>query len=386
MGPSRTRSSLLAVAPLFVAGTQLLVGCAPATPPEGTLGEERVAYFQSVSDFVFRERLLVGSRFFVSAEARAEDDRERVSSAALTSSDAAIATVTLADGPDEGDEADELLVEMVGAGEAHLVLTGEDGEEIDRILVRAAVADRIDLLDGKILGSSVDARLPDELGLLEGGETFFALAATDKCGGALLSVGAVEVTVSDEAVLALSTEEGIVYDAEALAPGEVELVLTPAVGEAQTFAVTVVEPALIDDVEIEIAAAKDNQAELWGRAFAGSLEVVGLDYAWDATPRVTVSPDRGPNTIATISVPREGEPADDRPAVVDIEAHGEDDSVDLFALRSDAFVTARVPPVDEPAPTGPSCGAEACNPYGVALVGAMFLGRLRRRSRRGSDD
>lgn len=375
----------------LVAGGALVYGCSPSQPPEGTLGEERRVYFQAIDGAVFAERLAVGSRFVVELEARREEDAEVVAQASLLSSDVEVAFVTRVDGPDEDDAEDDFQVELRGPGEARLQVVRE-GEAIDALEVRAARAGRVELLDGKILGSSVDARVPGAFALAEDNETLLALSAVDRCGGPLLVLDAVDITSSDEGVLRVSSEDGIAYDVEALAAGEVELTLAPAAGEPVTFEVTVVPPDLIDDVEVAIAAAQDNRAELWGRAFVEDLEVIGLDYAWDATPRVSLNRDRGPNVIATIAFPAEGQPADERPAIVEAELYGEEGSLELLSAQTTDLVTSRVPPPEEEvAAPGPSCGSPPCDPYAAALVGVLGLSGLRRRARRrgprqGSDD
>lgn len=367
--PKGARCALVAL------GLWALTGCTPGTPG-GALGEERFAYFIPEREQVFTERLMTGSRFTLEVKARSEQDTALIAEAALGSSDPEILAVSPADPPAGG-----FAVEVIGSGEAHLTLAGQEGV-LDRILVRAAPAATLELLDGKLLGTNVDARLPGALGLVEGTETFFGVAATDQCGGPLLSLGAVTLSASEPERLAIESGDGVVFDAEALVPGELELRIEPVLGGSKTFEVEVVTADDVDDVVLEVAAAGENQAQLWGRGYAGNLELIGLEYRWDATPRVSLSPARGPASVATISVPPEGAPPDDRPAVVDVEAHGEADSLDLFTLRTDQLVASRLPQVlEEPSLTLPSCGGQACDPYQASLLGTLALLRVPRRRR-----
>ena len=381
MGPFSSRVRRLSHrGALLVAGASLAPGCAPGETPEGVLGEERLVYFEAPSDQVFAARLLVGSRFGVELHARREEDAARLGGGELTSSDASVASVARVDGPDPDLDEDDFDVVLVGAGEAELIAIDAGGEELDRVRVRAAAAERVELLDAKLVGASVDARLPAQLALLEDSSALFGVSAVDRCGGALLAFDAVEVTSSDEGVARVSSDDGVVFEVETRTAGEVELEVAAASGASSTFAVEVIAPEVIDRVQVRAAAAQQNQAELWARAFAADLEVVGLDYTWSSSERVSLSRDRGPNVIATISFPAEGAPPDTRPAIVEAEAHGEEGRLDLLSLRSEDLVTSRVPPREAPTPTpAAGCGSEPCDPTAAAALGVLWLPRLRRR-------
>src|SRR5690606_13542333 len=64
---------------------------------------------------------------------------------------------------------------------------------IDRVLMKAAVPREVELLDGTLLGSAVDARLPEGFALVAGQEVTFVVAATDRCGAPMIDLGGVAV-------------------------------------------------------------------------------------------------------------------------------------------------------------------------------------------------
>lgn len=409
---ARARGALVVLVPaalaLLAAG---LPGCVPASGKTGAPGEKDVALFDAESELVFGERLTAGSRVTVYVAARRGDDEERVVEGTLRSSDEDVVRVesSFVRRVGEGDTAyrrHEALLEVTGPGEAHLLLEGADGEVIDQKLLKAAVPKAVELLDGTLLGSAVDARLPERLALVDGEPVTFAVAATDRCGGGLLDLGGVRVaaldpaTVDDEepeaspyldvslADTGAWVLEGALPDDDPLTPRSAVVQLqVPGVDEPIRYQLKVVPPSAVDEVDVAVAAAEPGVATLWGRAFADDQEVIGLSYEWDSNDRVTLSVGQGPLTRATISFPAEGEPLDERPALVSAEVFGTEEELDLLTLKDESELRpGRVPPVEStPPPVGPSCGGaqETCDPYAVAsLFGALLLGRRLTRVRR----
>jgi hypothetical protein len=395
----------------LLAGALLLVAACDYTPNKpGVPGETGLAMFSADTPLVFGNRLLVGSAFELSALARRAADESDVLAATFVSRDEEVFVVseTELEEPAEGDESGHArvltTVSMVGTGEAYLELM-KGGEALDRILLKAAEAKAADLLDLKILGSSVDARPPQTFGIVDRGPVALALGASDQCGGALLALSgatlrAVEpnTPADDDPVPSswLSVDPGVAGSFELsgsldndspLVPRRAALLLeVPGLLAAQRYEVHVIPAASVDDVRAEVAAAQEGQAEIWGRAFADEIEVVGLDFNWSATPRVALGRREGPNVLANVYFPEGEEPPDERPAKVTAKVFGEEGTVDLFTVTGNDLITRRVPgpaPAEPGAAAGPSCGGggEACNPYGAAL-GGLFLATLRLSRRR----
>lgn len=401
---ARARGVVVALALAVVSG------CVPPSPKRGVPGEQDVALFDASTQLAFEERLTVGSRVDVSVVGRRGDDEERVLAGTLASSDEdVLRVVSSAIGEEgEGDAAysrHEAVVEMMGPGEAHLMLFGADGAVIDRVLMKAAVPREVELLDGTLLGSAVDARLPEGFALVAGQEVTFVVAATDRCGAPMIDLGGVAVdalapssegeepavspylnaVVADAGVWLLT---GMLPNDDPLAPRQVDLRLRGSgIDEPVRYALRVVPASAVDEVDVAVARAEPGVATVWGRAFADDEEVIGLSYDWESNPRVTLNTDEGPIVTANISFPAEGEPADERPAIVRAEVFGTEEELDLLTLRDEsALKPGRVPPVESDAPAvGPSCGGEqqTCDPYQLGFfITALLLGRRLKRKQR----
>lgn len=358
----------------------LLAGCSPvATPPDGSVGEEGEVVFQAENATILAAdtRLVVGSAFDVVGVAKGDASLD---GAVFVSGDEDVLRVVAAD-------VAAGRVEVTGAGEAFLVVRSGDGDEIDRIAVRAAVPKTRGLLEAQLVNSSVDARLPDAFAVVADQDLDVFVGAVDRCGGGLLDWRASPPVSSDEAVLTVAPHDVAGYTLTPVAGGEAMLtVATPGVDEPLSFAVRVIDPALVDDV-VPTASAKlsDDSVELWGRAYAGDDEVVGLTYGWSATQRVTLSNARGPTTIATVAgVAGTDGGVVEGDAIVTASARDEEGTVDLFSTSIPFAAARRDDPAsdpDEPPATGGGCGggqAAVCDPAAAAvlLVGAR---RLRRR-------
>jgi hypothetical protein len=377
------------VALALVAGPALsgLTAC-PASEYDGVPGEEGVFLFDAANPLVFENRVMVGSSFHVTARVRRTDDEALLASATFGSSDESVLEV----GPAFEEEGERLVtVTLVGPGEASLLVSGADGE-LDRIGVRAAQPVTLDLLDAKLVGSSVDARLPERFALTSSVEPVVAFSATDRCGFGLVVAGGVTPTAFDTRALGVQPSgDGVSFQLvvpdEAVAGTETALSFEhPALTSSVSHDVTVLDGSDVDEVDVVAAAAEPGRAEVWARAFSDDLEVIGLDYSWSGSERVTLSRLEGPNVLADISFPAEGEPADDRPALVSGEVFGEEGELDLFSLQTEAhLVTTRVPDAEPyPTPQVSGCSGEpACDPYLATLPFGLWLaGRLRRKEER----
>lgn len=404
------RADKLLPALLLVVIAAVTAGCVESSGKKGVPGEEDVALFEAPTELAFAERVTLGSRFDVMVVARRTADEPRVLGGAFSSSDDDVLRVVSSEVVKEGEgddaiERQRVSVEVTGPGEAYLVATDGEGADFDRILVRGAEPARVELLDGTLLGSVVDARLPERISLVDRRETLFVVAATDRCGGAMLDLGGVVVEPHDPD----STEEtplttpyltavvadagvwvtnGLLSDAEPLVPRETHLRLSaPGLEEPAVYEVKVVPASAVDEVDVAVASASEGAAVVWGRAYSDDDEVIGLSYDWSGNGRVTLDRSEGPLASVDISFPAEGEPADERPALVTAEVFGTEEDLDLLTLRSESELrTGRVPPLEETAaPSGPSCGGseDACDPYQAALAfGALLFGRqLKRRKR-----
>lgn len=373
----------LALVPLV-----LVSACPLADAPTGTLGEERLVYFQPSSSSALDERLMVGSRFEVTLSARREDDRERVAQARLRAADASRLRVTPASAEDVVPEDGALVagparVEVLQGGASALVVEDAQGGEIDRVLVRAAPAAEVTLIDPEALAASLDARLPAAFSLLRASAPAFAWAAQDRCGEALLPLDALRVASSDPDVLAVEAVGGMLVPLEAHSAGHATLQIEGEPDIAFSVEVEVVEPRDIDEVRIEIADAAQNRALLWGRAFADGREVVGVPFRWEASPRVTLSDDESLAVLATIAVAPEGAPVDERPAEVSAALEEQVGALDLFEVRAEDIRVGRLDAPITPL-RGGSCLGPRCDPLqaGVLLCWGMGLRARRRRASR----
>jgi hypothetical protein len=365
---------------LAVALAVLAAGCVVEPNPEGVLGEEGVAFFQAPFDAVFDARLMVGSEMDLRVEARVGDEAGLVAGGSFTTSDPEVIEIVEAD-------ATAGYLRLVGPGEAFLVLESADGEELDRIVMRAADSVRTELLDLKLLGTATDPRLPGEFGVVLDRETSFAITATDQCGGELFQVNALDVA-SSSALVEVETEDGVEFKITGTDRGGATLSLQDrAEDEPAVFAeheVQVFELGQIDDVDLAVSDQEGIDFEIWGRAFAAGTEVVGLDFEWAGSADVQISNAEGPTVIGRVNLTPEGEAP--QTALVSGEAGTVKADLDLMGVS--LLVAERTPAPDAitPAASGCACDPSArCDPYAVALLGfgLWALGPIRRLRRRG---
>jgi hypothetical protein len=374
--------------------------------PAGTSGVRGNVVFQAPTDLVWSSRLAVGSTFDVSAVARSKKNA-LASGATVKSSDDDVAVV---DAVVVDDGAVSFRVTVKAPGLADLVVADDDnaateGGEVDHIRLQAARAVTTTLVDAALVGATdaVDPSLPARFGVVDDDTVRVLVAGTDRCGEALLDLGASVVVVAapegvDPASLASVAADGpAAFVITPAGTGSLRLQLQTPGLEPLDFDVDVVARSSIDEVRVEAAAAdaEAGTVSLWGRAFVDDREIVGQDFSWTASERVTLATPEGPATTATIAFPAADQPADERPATVTAEVVGEEDSVDLFALTDTSLVVAReAPPArpegatevdadDESSTGGASCGGgETCDALAALLPGLSLVG-LRRRRRGG---
>ena len=344
----------------------LLAACTPGSPRDGVLGDEGKVYFSSPDDLVFTTRLMMGSTLHIALEARSDDDKERIAAAHI-------------EGEDDVVRIDEDGVHLVGAGVSGIVVVDDKGARIDRITIDVAPAVDVELLDGLIVGSNVDPRVPDVFALVQNTQSQFFVRGVDACGGELLPVNAVDI--------AFAGEEGVVqisgYE-HYLTPTLLAATTLNLVGPGElshAYDIDVVERAAVDEVDVEVALIEGADFEVWARAFTDDIEVIGMSYDWDSSARVLLSRFAGPNTIATVSFPEEGV-VDDRPATITAEVLGEEKSRDLLSItQRGQLVAGRVPAREVKATRGGGCGGqEGCDPYALGFVVFALLGFRRLRS------
>jgi len=363
---------------------------------------------------------MTGSRFGLDLQARLPEEQSRLAVARLRAVDGDVlhvvdalgaspgadgglaegtpdAAPSGADAPDGLDEevdfSGRYLVEVIGPGETELFVEDDEGL-IDRLVVRAADADTLHLIDGVLLGTAIDGRLPARFALRLSDPAEFAIAAEDRCGGPLLAL--------DAALLAVppALEEGAEAEASLSAPpltwvrqtalsfavtpareGQSELRLVPRVGDEVRYRVDVVPDAAADEVRVEVASAEGNQATLWGRAFATDIEVIGMAYGWTATERVGLSTALGPIAVATLSFSDADAAPDERPAVVTATLEDATAELNLLTVRVADLNARRVASdVTSSRAAAASCVGDRCDPVQAAWALALWaFGRRRQR-------
>jgi hypothetical protein len=366
--------------------------------PAGTSGVRGKVVFQAPTELAWSERLAVGSVFDVTAVARAKKNALG-DAATVDSSDADVAVV---DDVSVADGALHCRVTIAGPGQSDLKVVA-DGAEVDHIRLQAARAVTTTLVDAALVDAAVavDPGLPEHFAVVADATTRVLVSASDACGGALLDLGASSVVVDapegvDPATLASVTADGAAaFVIEPAVASALRLQLQSPGLEPLDWDVDAVARSAIDEVKPQAASADGNAGSvtLWGRAFVDDVEVVGVDFSWTASERVSLSTPTGAATTATISFPTADQPPDDRAATVTAELVGEEGTIDLLALTDTSLVTARAAAPtraddtanDDDAASDAvfSCGGgKTCDPLAALLPCVPFVG-LRRRRRRG---
>ena len=348
-------------------------------PPGGSLGEEGVVYFQPEIDAVTTVPLMVGSVFTMKAVANDAEDDAKVASGFFVSLDSNV--IEIIEGGTLGGQ-----LRVSGPGTVTLEVHSEAGDRLDAISLRAEIASSIEFLDAKIVGASVDARLPARFAVVEDHPAPLFIAVESACAEALLAVGGIEATWEDGTVATLTRSEtagDLTYTLEPLALGSSGLTLAVESGAKIDYEIDVVEEDGVYEVRNVPAASESPTVEFWGRAFADGVEIIGLDYDWTSpNGRVNLSRTSGSNVIAQVSFPAEGEPEDTRPAEIKAEAFGESQTIDIFRLQTTDLVGERVPPKENNDSTSSGGGCTQDNSGTCALLvggGLLFWRRRKRR-------
>jgi hypothetical protein len=346
---------------------------------QDAVGREGRVLFTTETKVAFSSRLVVGSTFAVTIKETLAEDKDIVSRAVLGSSDLAKLNVE----PIEGGA----RVTVVEAGTYELIAqaSAEDGNGlIDAIEIKSAVPSVTALVDGDLLVAtdSVDARLTQRFAFLTDVDNTFFISAIDKCGGDLFDLHAstIEVAGVPAVVEAAGPAQ---FKMRTEVPGEVTITLnTPGIDPLEYDAASI-DASGVDEVRASTSKLEEGNLTIWGRAFADDRELMGpLTFTWRADERVTLSALTGPAVIAAVSFPAEGQPPDERPAVVTTEIFGEEGSLNLLGPLTQE--TSRGDPprkFEGNVSTQAGCaGGEACNPE-VAAAG-LFVFAMRRRLRR----
>lgn len=383
-----TRTASFASFAPFASGAALVVALVGvACDGAGTVGEtellgrEGKVVFGAETKLAFTQRLVAGSAFAVSF--RSTDPEELpLTGATLRSSDEDVLTI----------EPGAQRVSLVTPGTADLEVIVA-GAVVDAVALHAGKVGATTLVDKTLIAltDTIDSRLPASFAIRTDADHTVLIAAVDVCGGDLLDLHASTVESADPAgpAVPVSIEDGgaAAFTVTTQIPGELSLVLkTPGLDDL-SYAVQSVDPGQVDEVSVGLTQADEGGGViLWGRAFVDDVELIGdLQLSWLADPRVTLTALQGTVVSGSVSFPVEGEPADERPAVVTAEIFGEAGSVDVLtvtALTNSRGTPARELVVEEPTP---SCGGgdatAACNPEAALLVllGARRLRALRRR-------
>jgi hypothetical protein len=295
-------------------------------------------------------------------------------------------------------------VTVVGGGRARLAVA-QDGKVLDRFTLNAVPLGRTTLVDGTLLpyADNIDITLPARFGLLEGRTTSVGIAAIDRCGAAVIDLGASTLRAEPRTdgadvddVVAIDDDGIASFAVGAQSAGaDFDLVLVSPGLEELRYRVDAVDGSAVDEVAIEVATADGDagSALCWGRAYADGVDVIGLNFSWSADSRVSLDNLASPAMTATVSAPETDSAGNtvDAPAQVYASVLGEDTSLDLLTVTSSTLVAARdAAPArttdDDKKDTSTTSGgcsgdSSTCDPL-AAGVPFLALKRLRRRRTR----
>lgn len=381
-----------------------LCGCDGTTATvEGVGGLDGVLVFEAPDDAVFGTNLAVGSTFDIIARpSLRQPDLVIDGVVEAATSDPDVMTVSAGTTDDDGASF-TFTVTVVGGGRARLAVA-QDGKVLDRFTLNAVPLGRTTLVDGTLLSyaDNVDITLPARFGLLEGRTTSIGVAAIDRCGDAVIDLGASTLRaeprsegVDVDDVVAIDDDGIASFAVGAQSAGaDFDLVLVSPGLEELRYRVDAVDGSAVDEVGIEVATADGDAgtAVCWGRAYADGVDVIGLNYSWSADSRVTLDNLVSPAMTATVA-PLETDSAGntvDAPAQVYASVLGEDAALDLLTVTSSTLVAARDDAParstdstkDSDSSTSAGCSGESttCDPL-AAGVPFLALKRLRKRRR-----
>jgi hypothetical protein len=350
------------------------------TPTEGISGREGIAQFEADPTLLLSARLAVGTRFAATAIARKSE--ENTAGWTVTSSDESVLSVTEVV---PGDDSVSFVVMAAGTGRGDVQIE-RDGAVIDAITLEVATAVRSVLVDEKLLGV-IDARLPERFAMIAEEPIRVLVASGDSCGTDLLDAGASTLVVDPPEAATITAATTIGFDILATTPRSFTVALhTAGVEEDLVYRVDAVSRDDVDEVHAEAVIIDTNTATvtLWGRAFVNDIDVLGLEFDWQGSERVTLNTPRGVAVAATVAIPTEGQ-TDDRPATVRAEVFGVDATTELLSLSQATLVGQRGTIHQRPEPevtsttTSAGCGGgTTCVP---ALLTVPMLLNVRRRRR-----
>jgi hypothetical protein len=372
-----------------------LWGCQPVEQNVGVAGKEGRAYFNAQNDAVFAENLMVGSYLRVGVQPIRTEDAPTVLSASFVSADPDILDVTISDAL-AGE------IDVIGPGMATLNLVGEAGDVVDSILIKAVYVAQIEVLDALLFGTEIDPVVPREVAILNEQKVEFGIQARDRCGDIALSVEAIEVSAQAQDGLMVETEDSQLF-VEAVNMGSYDIQLRGRKGPEARLNIEAISSEEVNGLEVLMASANPPQAELWGRSFSWSKEVIGLVYEWSSEDNVTLSNQSGTTVIATL--PEDAPVASEEEGSVDASNYGDQEDpepeslssatvqaqwgvlqsqLDLrTATYSDAKAHRIDPDTESASPRG--CGdaaTDACDPYSaLLLIVGTGLQKVRRRRR-----
>jgi hypothetical protein len=381
-----------------------LFGCDGTTETvEGVGGLDGVLVFEAPDDLVFSTNLAVGSTFEIVARPSLQQP-DLVIDGLVEAATSDLEVMTVSPGTIDDDGASfTFTVTVVGGGRARLAVA-RDGKVLDRFTLNAVPLGKTTLIDGSLLSwaDNIDVTLPARFGLVEGRTTSIGVAAIDRCGDAVIDLGASTLRAEPRSAGA-NVDDVVAIDDDGIASfavgaqsagADFDLVLVSPGLEELRYRVDGVDGSAVDEVAIDVATADGDAgtAVCWGRAYADGVDVIGLNFAWSADGRVSLDNLASPAMTATVAAPETDSAGNvvDAPAQVYASVLGEDASLDLLAVTSSALVAARdAAPArstdddtDDTSTTSAGCSGEGttCDPL-AAGVPFLALQRLRRRRR-----
>jgi hypothetical protein len=364
------------------------IACESPTQSQGVLGQNGRAYFSGQNDLIFTEHLMVGSYLRIGVQPVSNDDASSVMMSTFKSADSRVIEVTISDsGAGEFD--------VIGPGNTALELVSESGEVIDFVILKAAYANKIEVTENVLLGTEISPILPREIAIILDEPVSLSFQGRDSCGQPLLPVEAIETSVTNPEIIQL-TEDGSGLLVEGLAPGAQEIHFQGRKGPETTLDLETVSKSDVSRIDITMASADPPQAELWGRAYSGPREVIGISYEWSSEDSVELSNQNGITVIATVAeAPDESAENGVTTGEAAVEDSAENTSTALvranwgtlntdFDMKQATYADIqayRIAPAEESSPLG--CGDstnDGCDPYAACML--IFGTGLRRMTRR----
>ncbi len=278
-----------------------VLACDSSTSSTGVMGQNGRAYFSGQNELIFTEQLMVGSYLRIAVQPVSSDDASSVMMASFKSADSSVIEVTIS--KSGGGEFD-----VIGPGTTMIELVSESGEVIDFVTLRAAYATEIEVTETVLLGTEISPVLPSEIAVIIHEPIMLTLQGRDSCGQPLLPVEAIEVSAANSEIVQITGDtSGLLV--EGLEPGVQEIHFQGRKGPEATLDLEAINESDVTRIDITMVSADPPQAELWGRAYSQSREVIGVSYQWSSEDAVELSNQSGATVIATLAETPE-EPAE----------------------------------------------------------------------------